>query len=58
MNMLVVAHDPSLAELEALQTWNTVKLLGVFANDEMVVVSQIRKSKRLLIMDGAAQHEG
>ena len=37
---------------EAQNTWKTAKLLGISAIDEKAVLSGIRKSKRLLIMDG------
>ena len=44
---------PSLSNnsLEALNTWHTEKLLGISSSDEGAVISCLRKSKRLLIMD-------
>ena len=42
----------SNSSLEALNTWNTAKLLGISSSDEVAVVSGLRKSKRLQIMDG------
>ena len=45
---------PSLSKscLEAMDSWNTAKLLGVSSSDEDAIISGLRKSKRLLIMDG------
>ena len=42
----------SNSTLEAVNTWNTAKLLGISSSDEGAVVSGLRKSKRLQIMDG------
>ena len=44
---------PPLANssFEAMNTWNTAKLLGISSTDEANVISGLRKSKRLLIMD-------
>ena len=42
----------SMSNTEAQNTWNTAKLLGISTSDERAVVSNLRKSKRLLIMDG------
>lgn len=44
--------SPVQAEIEAADTWNTTKFFGVSATDESAVSSQIRKSKRLTIMEG------
>ena len=38
--------------VEALDTWNTAKLIGISSTEESVVISGLRKSKRLMIMDG------
>ena len=37
--------------LEAENTWNTAKLLGISSTEERVVLSGLRKSKRLMIME-------
>lgn len=39
------------SEVEAQDTWNTAKLLGITSKDENAMVQQLRKSKRLLILD-------
>ena len=36
---------------EAQQSWETAKLLGIASNDERAVIAEIRKSKRILIME-------
>ena len=38
--------------LEARKTWDTAQLLGISSNDEGTVLSELRKSKRILIMEG------
>ena len=38
--------------LEAVNTWNTAKLIGISSTEERLVLSGLRKSKRLMIMDG------
>ena len=45
---------PTLSKscLETLDTWNTAKLLGISSSDEGAVITGLRKSKRLLIVDG------
>lgn len=48
---LFVPSTPSKSNLEALETWNTAKLLGVTASNEQAVVSELRKSKRLLVLE-------
>ena len=42
----------SKSYLEAMDTWNTAKLLGISSSEKDAVISCLRKSKRLLIMDG------
>ena len=42
----------SKSYLEALDTWNTAKLIDISSTEESVVISGLRKSKRLMIMDG------
>ncbi|CAO2820332.1 unnamed protein product [Amaranthus hypochondriacus] len=37
---------------EARETWNTAKLLGISSGDEDAVIREIRKSKRLLLLEG------
>lgn len=48
---LFVPSTPSSSNIEALQTWNTAKLLGVQASKEETVISALRRSKRLLAME-------
>ena len=48
-------QHPPLAQnslLEAIETWNTAKRIGVSSTEETVVLSGLRKSRRLMIMDG------
>ncbi|CAO2812719.1 unnamed protein product [Amaranthus hypochondriacus] len=48
---------PVQAELEASETWEMAKLLGVSSSDEPAVLSHLCKSKRLLIMEqGVCPH--
>lgn len=44
----------SASHIEAMNTWKTAKLLGISSSDEEKVVTGLRKSKRLLIMDGTS----
>lgn len=44
-------HPVSRNLLEAHNTWNTAKLLGITSNDENKVISHLRKSKRLLNLE-------
>lgn len=46
---------PSKRDAEALATWNTVKLLGVSSCNEEAVLAEIRKSKRLQLLEEDAQ---
>lgn len=48
---LFVPSTPSKSQPEALETWNTAKLLGVKASNEGKVLSALRKSKRLLFLE-------
>ena len=41
----------SMGSVEAQQSWETAKLLGISSNDEKAVIAEIRKSKRILIME-------
>ena len=54
-----VNHEPSQqsarAIVEAQETWNIAKLVGISPHDEEAVMSGIRKSKRLLILEGNAE---
>ena len=47
-------HMPTISKccLETLETWNTAKLLGISATQDSAVLSGIRKSKRLMILEG------
>ena len=44
----------SASHIEARNTWETAKLLGISSSDEGQVVAGLRKSKRLLLMDGTS----
>ena len=46
------SHSPSCWLLEAQKTWETAKILGISTNDEKAALSALRKSKRLLILEG------
>ncbi|CAO2826296.1 unnamed protein product [Amaranthus hypochondriacus] len=48
---LFVPSTPSKSNLEAIETWSTAKLLGVTASNEQAVISELRKSKRLLVLE-------
>ncbi|CAO2817543.1 unnamed protein product [Amaranthus hypochondriacus] len=48
---LRVLSTPSKSNSEAIETWNTAKHLGVKSTNEAAVISQLRKSKRLLLME-------
>ncbi|CAO2814079.1 unnamed protein product [Amaranthus hypochondriacus] len=48
---LYVPSTPAKGELEAMETWNTAKLLGVKSSNDRAVISALRKSKRLLVME-------
>lgn len=48
---LYVPSTPSKSELEAMETWNIAKLLGVKSPNERAVISALRKSKRLLVLE-------
>ncbi|CAO2817424.1 unnamed protein product [Amaranthus hypochondriacus] len=48
---LYVPSTPPNSNMEARETWNTVKLIGVKSRNEQAVVSAIRRSKRLLVME-------
>ena len=41
--------------LKAQETWNTAKILGISSNDEGAAIVEIRKSKRLLLMEEMKQ---
>ncbi|CAO2840933.1 unnamed protein product [Amaranthus hypochondriacus] len=49
---LFVPSTPTKSNQEAIDTWNTAKLLGIKSNNEGEVISALRKSKRLLILEG------
>lgn len=46
-----VPATPSSSNMEAHQTWNTGKRAGVQARNENAVISALRRSKRVLIME-------
>ncbi|CAO2814154.1 unnamed protein product [Amaranthus hypochondriacus] len=48
---LFVPSTPSKSNLEALEIWNTAKLLGVKSSNEGAVISALRKSKRVLVLE-------
>ncbi|CAO2826292.1 unnamed protein product [Amaranthus hypochondriacus] len=48
-NLICPATSSMDAEIQ--QTWHTVKMLGVSSNDDGAVLSQLRKSKRVLNME-------
>lgn len=48
---IVHAHDASRSLLEAQNTWETAKLLGITSNDENAMISNLRRSKRLNILE-------
>ena len=52
---LVTSPSSSQSCKEALNTWNTEKTLGISAIDEKAVLSGLRKSKTLMILDGKSE---
>ena len=42
----------SLGMLEARKTWETAQLLGISSHDDEAVLSGLRKSKRILLLEG------
>ncbi|CAO2817971.1 unnamed protein product [Amaranthus hypochondriacus] len=46
-----IQSTPSQRLQEAVETWNCAKALGVRSTYEKDVISQLRKSKRLLILE-------
>ncbi|CAO2834919.1 unnamed protein product [Amaranthus hypochondriacus] len=48
---LYVQSTPSPRELEAVETWNSGKTVGVRSKKEKEVISRLRKSKRLLLLE-------
>ncbi|CAO2835012.1 unnamed protein product [Amaranthus hypochondriacus] len=48
---LFVPSTPLKSSIEAIETWNTAKLLGIKSSNEAAVISQLRKSKRLLVLE-------
>ena len=47
-----LVSPPPLSCKEAQNTWDIAKILGISATDEKAILSGLRKSKRLQIMDG------
>ncbi|CAO2837655.1 unnamed protein product [Amaranthus hypochondriacus] len=47
----IVVYSPPLNLLEARETWNLAKALGVKAPDEEAVISELRKSKRIMALE-------
>ena len=45
-------QSSSKSSLEAQKTWNTAKLLGISSNNESAFLTGLRKSKRILILEG------
>lgn len=50
--------SPLNADAEVTETWNTAKLLGVSSNDEPAVLSHLRQSKKLMIMESGSRPHG
>ncbi|CAO2837752.1 unnamed protein product [Amaranthus hypochondriacus] len=48
---LYVQSTPSCRQKEAVETWNNGKSVGVRSTKEEEVISQLRKSKRLMILE-------
>lgn len=48
---LFVPSTPSKSDIEALETWNTAKLLGVKSSNEGAIIVELRKSKVLLVLE-------
>lgn len=55
LDCLLARPSPSCNLSKVQKTWNTAKMLGVSASDEDVVLSELRKSKRLLPMENNPQ---
>lgn len=48
---LFVPSTPSSGTLEAHETWNVAKMLGVTTSDEGAVIEELRKSKRIQLLE-------
>ncbi|CAO2817552.1 unnamed protein product [Amaranthus hypochondriacus] len=48
---LSVPSTPSICSSEAIETWQTAKMLGVSAPDERAVIEELRKSKRIQVLE-------
>ncbi|CAO2834541.1 unnamed protein product [Amaranthus hypochondriacus] len=48
---LFVPSTPSKNSIEAHETWNTAKLLGITTSDEGAVIEELRKSKRIQALE-------
>lgn len=46
-----VLSTPSQRQQEAVETWNCAKTLGVRSTNEKDIISQLRKSKRLMSLE-------
>lgn len=51
---LCVPSTPSTSNLEAFETWKVGKLLGVQSLNEEAAIEELRKSKRIMAMEGSA----
>ncbi|CAO2830779.1 unnamed protein product [Amaranthus hypochondriacus] len=46
------------SHFEAVDTWNMAKTLGIKAVDEEAVITELRRSKRLMVMDEQSPNFG
>lgn len=54
---LSVRSTPSEHSIEAVDTWNTGKRIGLATRNENTIISEIRKSKRIQIMEEGRQEQ-
>lgn len=57
-NPLYVPSTPSKCMIEAKETWNVAKSLGITASNEEEVISELRKSKRIMALERNNPVEG
>ncbi|CAO2814204.1 unnamed protein product [Amaranthus hypochondriacus] len=50
---LSVPSTPSSCSMEALKTWNMAKMMEVSTHNEKDMVEELRRSKRVQVMEGS-----
>lgn len=55
---LSVLSTPSFCAPEATETWNTAKTLGISTHDESTVIEELRRSKRIQLLEDSNPRSG